>query len=100
MAVRVQLNFDGIRQVMQLPVVREALTARARPIAARAAAIASGQGLPEVSSSIDVENGTRPRGRTYSRVVSAPPNSLTRGQSVSSTDRRRILARAADINLD
>jgi hypothetical protein len=97
MAVRVQLNYAGIREVQQLPVVRAALSARSRPIAARARSIAAGQGSRAIADSITTEDGTRPKGRSYSRVVSRPTAEVQRDRTATPTARRRVLARAADI---
>lgn len=91
MAVRVQLNPQGIGQVMGLPQVRQALRAQAMLIAPRARQIAAAE---QVDTEITVTDGTRPRGRSYSRVSST---NVAAEFGAGKTARRRILGRAADI---
>lgn len=97
MAVRVQLNPAGIREAMQGPQVRAGLSARAAPIAARARQLAASQGLTAVGAGIRVEDGTRPRGRPFSAVVSPNSAAVEAEHGATPTTRRRLIQRAADI---
>lgn len=89
---RVELYSDGIEKMMQLPVVREALRKQADAIANRGKSLA---GSGEVADTIFAEDGTRPKGRPYSRAVSDPGRFSPR--MPGKYDRRRMLTQAADI---
>lgn len=87
--VAVKLDRNLWKQLADNPHVRIALNRQARLIAAVAANIAKSE---NVDTSISVEDGTRPLGRPYSRVVSSDGE----GEFGSSRRRRhRVLGRAA-----
>ena len=88
MAVRVELHFAGIGEAMRSRQVREGLREKADEIASRARRID-----PEFGEGVRVEDGTRPRGRPYSRVVHDTGADMEFGSS--KTERRRVLGRAA-----
>lgn len=91
MAVRVQLYYEGIGDVMRLPKVRQALMSQASGIAGRARGIADAE---RVTSAIGTEQGTRPKGRPYARATS---DAAAAEFGSSTTKRRRVLARAAGL---
>lgn len=88
--MRIELHYDGIREVMQSREVRRALREQAERVASRARQIDA-----EFGEGVRVEDGTRPRGRPYSRVVHDTGAEMEWG--TSRTERRRVLGRAADI---
>lgn len=85
---RVQLYYDGMGEVMRLDEVRSALAARAEGIAGRARSLSASE---NVTSSIGTESGTRPRGRSFARVVS---DAAAAEFGSAKTPRRRLLWRA------
>lgn len=91
MAVRVELYYDGIGDVMRMNQVRAALHTHASGIAGRARGLSEGE---RVTSSIATESGTRPKGRSYARVVS---DAVHAEFGSAKTPRRRLLARAAGL---
>lgn len=88
---RVQVYRDLLRTVAGTPGVRAALRKQAQAVATRADQIAAAEAY-EFNGR--VEEGTRPRGRPFARVISydADQEFGTWGKK-----RRRILGRAADI---
>lgn len=99
MAARVRLDYRAIGEVMRSRPVRDALAARARPIAAAARGIAQGEGLEEMADAIVVEEGTRPRGRPYAQVVADHPRGTEFEFGSSRVDARRVLGRAAGVEI-
>ena len=89
MAGRVRISNELIVAAMQSDKVRTALAARADQIATRARAIADDE---EVEVTITRKDGTRPKGRPYSRVTS---DNVDAEWGTSKTRRSRILGRAA-----
>lgn len=90
MATKVTISNDFIVEAMQSETVREALKARAARIAARARALASAE-APDMR--IEQIDGTRPKGRPYSRVTGSD---IDQEWGTSRTERRRILGRARE----
>ena len=88
MANRFEPNFDGVKAVMQSPGVRAALRVRAEAVKSRA-----NSDDPELGAY--VRDGTRPKGRPYSRVIS--DDGAEREFGSSKTARRRTLGRAAGL---
>lgn len=89
MAPRFRLSNRKWREIAQLPQVRAALAGRAARLAVRAKQIDEAEGG---GAEIHVEHGTRPRGRSYSRVVSTDADGEHGTETVP---RRRTLGRAA-----
>lgn len=81
-------DFNGIKAVMQSAEVRAALRARAESVKSRANSMD-----PELGAY--VTDGTRPKGRPYSRVIS--DDGAEREFGSSKTARRRTLGRAAGL---
>lgn len=90
-ATRIRLHYAGIGQAMHHHEVRRALRKRAQGIAQRARGIANAEG---VEASISVEEGVRPKGRRYARVVSDRADAEWGNRNEV---RRNILGRAANL---
>jgi hypothetical protein len=89
MAARFRLSRRTWEQIQQMPQVRAALAGRAARIAARAKAMNDAE---NGDADIHTESGTRPQGRSYSRVVSTDAEGEFGTEKVP---RRRLLGRAA-----
>ena len=87
----VHMDDAQIDAIMQYPQVRQVLHQVAERVADNARVIAAEAGMPRLP--ITVESGTRPKGRSYSRVVA--PLDPKFGSSRSMT-RNEILAAAVD----
>ncbi|WP_394621299.1 hypothetical protein JNUCC0626_20040 [Lentzea sp. JNUCC 0626] len=87
---RVRISHDLFRQVVDLPAVRATLARTAREVAARAQALARQE---NAEATISVEDGTRPKGRSYSRVVADDYADHEFG--TAKRKRTRLLGRAA-----
>lgn len=90
MAARVRLSGDLIVEAMQSKAVRDGVAARADRIASRAEKIAREE---EVEVTITRTDGTRPKGRPFSRVTS---DNVDAEWGTSKTARSRIMGRAAN----
>lgn len=84
----VRLSYEQLGDIARSEPVRRALREKAKPIAARARRIAASEG---VDVEVSVSDGTRPKGRPYSRV-SMTPGDVEHGTAY--TERRRILGRS------
>lgn len=84
------LSPDTIRATMQSEPVRAALRAKAQDVKGRADSIAATE---DVEARFWTEEGTRPKGRSYARVLC---DNVDQEFGTSKTARRRILARAAE----
>ena len=96
---RVRISYRQIGEVMRSQPVRDALAERARPIAAAARSIAAAEGLHEMAGAITVREGTRPRGRPYAQVVAEHPRATEWEFGSSAIDARRVLGRAAGVEI-
>jgi hypothetical protein len=87
---RVELNYEGIGAVMREPGIRAALKAHADRIADRAKMLAAdAPGDPK----IEVEEGTRPKGRPFAQVTADHPDG---GWGGTYTQRLDLLNRAVE----
>lgn len=86
----VRISYEFVREAMQSGAVRASLRAKADKVATRADALGSSEG---VKIDAKVSDGTRPKGRPYSRVES--PN-VSQEWGDRDTERRRILGRVAE----
>lgn len=91
---RVRISNEIFQQAVNHPKVRAELARIAASLAATATAIARAE---NADTEITVEHGTRPRGRTYSRVVSSNTDESEWGNG--RRKRSRILGRAAGIRI-
>ena len=86
---KVTISGEYIVSVMQSEAVRRALAARADSVRVAAERIAADE---EVDAEFTREDGTRPKGRPFSRVST---DAVGQEWGDSTTGRRRILGRAA-----
>jgi hypothetical protein len=89
MAPRFRLSQRTWRRIVQSPAVRAALASRAARIAVTAKQINDAENQ---DADIHTEQGTRPQGRAYARVVSTDAEGEFGTEAVP---RRRTLGRAA-----
>ncbi|MGW1182964.1 hypothetical protein ACWD7Y_05310 [Streptomyces drozdowiczii] len=99
MSRRTRIVFDeeGLTELMQMPVVRAALHAKAEEISQRAKSIASSEIGPEFAAEIHVSDETRPSGRPTSKVEATREDSADHEYGTTNTARRRVLGRAAGL---
>jgi len=88
--VKVRVTDDLFRAVVAMPNVRAELARTARTLAATARSLAQ---QDDADTDITVEDGTRPKGRTFSRVVSSNYDDSEWG--TATRKRTRALGRAA-----
>lgn len=84
-----RISRELIEEAMRSKAVRDGLAAKADKVAAAAKSIASAE-APKTE--ITREDGTRPKGRPYSRVLSSD---MDGEWGTAFTEQRRILGRAA-----
>lgn len=96
MATELVVDFEGIGELMRSEQVRAALHDAAVPILARAKALAGQAKLDEYEKSLRIEDGVRPKGRPFSRVVADHPDATAFEWGDTNTSRRRILGEAAN----
>lgn len=89
---QVQLSSKDIVAAMQSPRVRADLERKAAQIAMRANVIIQNEGLQSITA--EVESGTRPKGRPYSRAIIYDGARFEWG--TQNTERWRILGRASE----
>lgn len=87
---RLTIQFEGVGNAMRLPGVHQALRREAEALAQRARSINAAEDVP---ATVRVEQGTRPTGRPYARVLSDAADAEF---GTSRTARRRVLGRAAE----
>lgn len=97
MATKFVPDYQGIGDVMRTDEVRNALHQVAAQIAPQARAIAEGEHLDVFADAITVEDGTRPKGRSFSRVTADDPDAEAHEFGDTNTQRRRVLGRAAGV---
>ena len=67
----------------------------AEAILPKAVALATAAGEPVFAASLRVEDGVRPKGRSFSRVIADDPSATAVEFGANDTERRRILGEAA-----
>lgn len=87
---KIRVTDEMFRAVVAMPSVRAELARTARTLAATARALAQ---QDDADTDITVEDGTRPQGRTFSRVVSSNFDESEWG--TAERKRTRALGRAA-----
>lgn len=96
MAVEFVADFGGIGELMRSEQVRAALHDAAIPILVRAKALAGQAKLDEYEKSLRIEDGVRPKGRPFSRVVADYQDATAFEWGDTNKGRRRILGEAAN----
>lgn len=89
----------GIGETMRDDEVREALHRQAEKILPQAKRLASAAKLPQLAAAMEIEDGTRPRGRPFSRVIVNHHEGEKHEFGDNNTTRRRILGQAANVKL-
>lgn len=92
-------DYAGIGDVMRSDEVRAALHDTAEQVWARAKSFAGEAKLDAYEASLRVEDGTRPKGRPYSRVVADDASAEAIEWGDTHVVRRRILGRAANTTI-
>ncbi|MFF2651472.1 hypothetical protein [Streptomyces sp. NPDC058045] len=95
MAIRFEFDPSCLPEVMRSAQVRGALRRKAEEIVPRAKALARSEIGAEFAASITVSEEIRPRGRPTAKVTADRPDAEAHEYGDSSTERRRILGRAA-----
>ncbi|MGW0865744.1 hypothetical protein [Streptomyces sp. NPDC002611] len=93
----VEFEFDPscLPEIMRSQQVRGALRETAEDIVPRAQALARAEVSDEVADSITVSEEIRPRGRPTAKVIADREDAADHEYGSSSTERRRLLGRAA-----
>lgn len=101
MVVKYVPDYDGLKELLADPAIVAALhEVAAQQILPAAKALAQQAKLPEYAASLRVEDGVRPKGRSYSRVIADDPNATAVEYGDNDTERRRILGRAANVQVN
>lgn len=87
-----EISQEKILAAIQSPAVRAALAQKATGVRGAAEALANSE---DVEADFWVEEGTRPKGRPYARVLC---DNADQELGTSKTARRRLLGRAAEAN--
>jgi hypothetical protein len=95
MAFKFVPDHAGIGEIMRSDEVRAGLHATAEALLPKAEALAKDANLPEYAASLRVEDGTRPKGRPYSRLIADDPAATAHEHGDTHVERRRILGQTA-----
>ena len=93
-------DYEGIGEVMRSEAVAAELHRVAETVLSRARSLASQQGETAFANALRVDDGVRPKGRPYSRVVA--DDAAAEGVEFGSNThpiRRRILGQAAEVKI-
>ncbi|MFJ2514695.1 hypothetical protein ACIQJX_35005 [Streptomyces griseoviridis] len=93
--IRFEFDPTCLPEVMRSEPVRAALRATADEIVPRARALARAEISEEFADSITVSEEIRPRGRPTAKVIADREDAEAHEYGSSSTERRRVLGRAA-----
>lgn len=94
------MDDDAFKSILNEPGIREELHRVAEEqVLARATSLAAQAGLTELAASLRVEDGVRPGGRPYSRVIADHDDAERYEHGDSKTQRYRILGRAAGVRI-
>lgn len=101
MVFKFLISFDGQREMLQDEAITAALHAvAAEQVLPKAKQLADAAGLTHYSDALRVEDGTRPKGRTFSRVIADDESATAVEYGDTDTERRRILGQAANVQLN
>lgn len=95
MSIRFEFDPSCLPEVMRSTQVRGALREKAEEILPRAKAMARAEISEEFADSITVSEEIRPRGRPTAKVLADREDASDHEYGSSSTERRRLLGRAA-----
>ncbi|MFF7290669.1 hypothetical protein [Streptomyces griseorubiginosus] len=93
--IRFEFDPTCLPEVMRSEQVRGALRATAEEIVPRAKALARAEVSEEFAESITVSEEIRPRGRPTAKVIADREDASDHEYGTTSTERRRLLGRAA-----
>ncbi|MFE9937390.1 hypothetical protein [Streptomyces hirsutus] len=93
--IRFEFDPTCLPEVMRSEPVRGALRKKAEEIVPRAKSLARSEIGEEFADSITVSEETRPRGRPTAKVIADREDASDHEYGTSSTERRRVLGRAA-----
>ncbi|MER7967784.1 hypothetical protein ABTX35_02005 [Streptomyces sp. NPDC096080] len=93
--IRFEFDPTCLPEVMRSEQVRAALRTTADEIVPRAKALARAEISDEFADSITVSEEIRPRGRPTAKVLADREDAAAHEYGTSSTERRRVLGRAA-----
>jgi len=94
-------DYDGLKEMLADPAIVAALhEVAAQQILPAAKALALAAKMPEYAASLRVEDGVRPKGRTYSRVIADDQSATAVEFGDNATQRRRILGTAANVQVN
>lgn len=96
---RFRPDYKGIGVLMRSREVRDELPPVAEAVRDRAKAIANSAGDSDLADSYRVEEGTRPRGRPYARIITDHERAEGAEYGDEGVDRLRILGRAANVQV-
>ena len=82
-------------EISKDPELHAALHAVAEAILPKAVALATAAGETVFAASLRIEDGVRPKGRAFSRVIADDPSATAVEFGANDTERRRILGEAA-----
>lgn len=95
MSIRFEFDPSCLPEVMRSQPVRAALREKAEEILPRAKALARSEISDEFADSITISEEIRPRGRPTAKVIADREDASDHEYGSSSTERRRVLGRAA-----
>jgi len=87
-------------QINQYQAVQDELHAVAEKILPKAVALATEAGETAFAASLRVEDGIRPKGRAYSRVIADFDGATAVEHGDNNVERRRILGQAANTQVN
>lgn len=93
--IRFEFDPSCLPQIMRSQTVRGALRKQADAIVPRARSLARSEISDEFADSIRVSEETRPRGRPTAKVIADREDAADHEYGTTSTERRRLLGRAA-----
>jgi hypothetical protein len=96
MAFKFIPDYSGVGEIMRDEAVLAALHTTAAEILPKAVSLAEAATLPEYAAALRVEDGIRPKGRPFSRVIADDPQATAVEYGDGHVPRRRILGQAAN----
>ena len=95
MAFKYLPDYAGVGELMRSDAVTEALSEVSAKMLPEARSLAAAANLPEYAAALRVEDGVRPKGRPFSRVIADDPAATAHEYGDGHVPRRRILGQVA-----
>jgi hypothetical protein len=89
-------DYSGIGELMRSDEVRQALAHTSEEMLPIAQGLAAQANLPAYAAALRVEDGTRPKGRPFSRLIADDPDATAIEHGDTHVPRRRILGQTAN----